>query len=379
MQQGSQFCSRLFSWSFGLILLAWVGRGYADADQRLLRVLISAEQKEELQPVIDAVESQLTDLGVELSFEILEALPGSLDSQIELAHGLAQSHQCLAVVWWELASLAKIYIYYSEAEQGHILVRELREPDTSSRAEALAIIVRSSVSQLLAGQEIGVRAGPDQEQVPAMSASNPVEELGPAKDQDLSSTPSQSMPLGVSLWDLELGYWLQGYSGSSANLSGLSLGLGAILAGSWRIGFQYLVLQSLRRRGQTATLELHRHPMAVGLGYIWARGRIGLRLAAAFVLDVATFANVDIQPGYRGERGCYDLVFSVSPSLGLSYEPIDRLRFFLSLVAEIPLNRKEYAAMVRSEERESMNLEKTIVPWSVQPALLAGVAIDVFP
>lgn len=382
MRYFAPFFYCLLLWPAGLLLLALPVPASADSSSLpLLQILVPGDQRSELQSIIDAVESQLIDTQVELASEPLESLPSSLESQIKTAHGVAQRYNCLAVLWCELSAPAKIYLYYPGAQQGRILVREIREPDPWSRAEAISIIVRASVVQLLAGQSIGVNAASALEEsrqtsIASSEAAPPRLPQEPPATRPASLAPSEDAP-GSAQWEAELAYLLQVHSRQFAVLSGLSLGLSVTLAGHWRLSGQYLMVQPIKQPGQTAILELNRHPMAAGLGYVWSKGRVELGLATALFVDIATFTNSDIQAGYRSETDSRDVIFSLTPSVRLSYKLVERLSLLLSVGAEIPINRKEYTAIIRTEETMNILSVKTIVPWPVQPLFQIGVAIDV--
>ncbi|MCU0664970.1 MAG: hypothetical protein MUC50_21940 [Myxococcota bacterium] len=338
--------------------------------QRLF-IVVPQELQSELASIVDAVESQLVDTEVAVWTVPIPTAPASLEEQVIAARALAKHESCLAVLWCEWQA-TRITLYSMEAGQERILVREIAEPEARSRAEAISIIVRASVTALLLGQHVGVearaalaeeRASEDaKEQATAAAIHDALPQPRALEYDTAKETPSVS-------WQVEAAYSLVAHSAQFPALSGLAVGFSAKFAAHGLVFVQYLIEQPLLTRGQTSTLEVWRHPVGLGLGWSWGFPKLELDLRAAVLADFATYASFDAAAGYEGVGEGMDVLLSLVPSVRLSYAALHRVHLFVSLGAEIPLKRLEFEEMTRTGPRT------VLASWPALPLFQAGVAV----
>ncbi|MBW2277627.1 MAG: hypothetical protein JRF63_09065 [Deltaproteobacteria bacterium] len=331
----------------------------------VLMIATTGEAEDVSRLVVRAVQSQLSDLDVTFRVSPVEQLPGSLREQIALADRLASEADALAVFWCDLTNREQVFLYLSGTETDRILVRRLEEPDKSGMSEALAIIVRSSIGELLRGGRVGIEVA----EVVA------VEPPPPALPAPAPPAPGEPPPEPrVLRITHRIGYVFETYSAEQPATHGLELGLGArvhpyvwVLAG-------YTMVGTLREDGRAASIRLRRHPVHLGLGVAFPVGMFELGASVAGVVDFSTFEVRGLdREKMKAVQDLSDVVFSVVPMLEARLRFLARLQLLLAVGVEIPVSAVHYVAETTEGEDEVI-----LDAWPVQPRFFAGMAVDLW-
>ncbi len=329
--------------------------------QQVVVMIVPSDQEEASLPVIRAVQSQLSDIDVVFRLQPVETLGANLAGQVGVAEAMAREWSSIAVFWCDFAGEEQIFLYLTEYEGDRILVRKLREKEDGGRAEALAIIVRTSVSEMLRGGEIGVRAAEVVKKEPPPQA--PAELPEPQEEEPPVDT-GPHVRFGVA-------YALYTYSSKHPALHGLDLGFELVLHPNLALSAGYTIHGALEEDGDLSSISVKRHPGRLGVSLKFPLGIAELGASLFVVLDVMTFHNyemVDVLTRVSDEN---DVVFHILPTLDAVIEIVERLSVFTSVGLDVPVNDKYYVVKVERDQ------EVLLRPWSVHLNVYAGFRFEI--
>ena len=301
--------------------------------------------------VIRAVQAQLSDVSVALQVIWVDALAPDLPSQIAKAEEVARGSAAVAVIWCDLARADRIYLYFAAPSGGRVLVRELAGSGTGGMAEALAIIVRSSVEAVLAGGEIGTVVPP-----------KPKEE-----ERDRRLPPAVAKAKDEGRLDVTAAYELDVVSNSNPVVHAAAVALSLRLGDHFSLGVGYALSGLLEAETDGASLKLRRHPVWMGGSVFGRAGRARLGLDLAFQLDFVTERTRATAAGVVPAKGGRELEPSIVPLFRIAVTVIPHLELFVAAGADIALHRTRYLVDTPDGPVE------LLTTWPVRPRVIAGL------
>jgi len=336
----------------------------------IVLMLVPADTDEDVSRlVVRAVQSQLSDLDVSFRLSPVERLPDGLRGQIALAEQLAAESSALAVFWCDLADREQVFLYLRGVEADRILVRRLEEPDVGGMAEALAIIVRASIGELLRGGRVGIAVAE------AVAAEEPVPAPAPVEPAEQPPAPVEGEPAPRVLRIANrIGYVFETYSGEQPATHGLGLGVGIRVHPNIWLLAGYTIAATIRGgggEGDAAAIRLARHPIHLGLGGFLEAGAFELGGSVAAVVDYVTFEVRELREGMDAVEDNDDVLVSLLPALEARLWLFSRLQAVLAVGAEIPLRAAHYVARTLDGGQEVL-----LDAWPAQPWILAGLAVE---
>ena len=316
----------------------------------------------ETETVLRAVRSQLSDLSVALQLVWVDELPVAVPEQITAAEETARGTDAVAVFWCDLRAADRFYLYFAAPSGGRVLVRELRGAGEGGLAEALAIIVRSSVEAVLAGGEIGVVVIP-----PAtVEEAAFVEKLAPAESV-VEEPPGPGRVLAMTV-----GYGMDILSDQRPAVHAVALGLEVRLTGPLSIELGYLFSFPFSHQEHGAELTLSRHPAWLGLRGAWLTGAVALSASLWLQMDVVTEEVRSLSPAVAVNSEGTEALFSLVPLLRAGYVFADRFEIFVAAGADIVFRRVRYVIDSPAGPLEILDT------WPVRPRILAGLSVGLW-
>jgi hypothetical protein len=319
-------------------------------------VVMIAERHDEAasETVVRAVQAQLSDVSVALRVSWTDSLGPDLPAQIASAEALARGSGAVAVFWCDLGRADRIYLYFAAPRGGRVLVRELEGSGAGGLAEALAIIVRTSVEAVIAGGEIG-------EIVPPR----------PAGDDEGAKRPppSAAAQTGGERLLLSLAYRLDVVSAEEPASHAAAVALSVRLAEHFALAAGYAIASPLEAEGHGVLLRVGRHPAWLGCRGIRRAGRLALAAGLDFQADFQTESVRALAAGVTASRGDSEVRPSLVPGLRIGVLLFGRAELFLAAGADIALHRTRYLVETREGPREILST------WPVGPRVEAGVEV----
>jgi len=322
-------------------------------------VMMLAERHDEAasETVIRAVEAQLSDVSVALRVSWVDALAADLPAQIATAEDLARESDAVAVFWCDLGRPDRIYLFFAAPRGGRVLVRGLEGSGAGGLAEALAIIVRTSVEAVIAGGEIG-------EIVPPRAGRNePSGEITPASIAPLAE--DERLALTVA-------YRLEVLSPDNPAAHAAELALSLRLREHLALVAGYALSAPLAAEARGVLLEVRRHPAWIGMRGSWRARRLRLGAGIDFQVDVATENVRALAQGVTTADGGWEVQPSLVPSLRVGLPIVRRVELFLAAGADIALDRTRYVVDTADGSVE------ILATWPVRPRFLAGVEVGLW-
>jgi len=141
------------------LLLLGLGAGQVHAEAEpvapmrvVVRIVGQGDAK-----LVSRIEGQVADLDVSLVRVRGTALAATVQQRFQRARTLARKHKARVVVWFDRAGVNAVRVFVAEPGRDTLFARRVATADESARAEAIAIVVRSTLSALAQGGQIGVR------------------------------------------------------------------------------------------------------------------------------------------------------------------------------------------------------------------------------
>jgi len=302
--------------------------------------------------VVRAVQAQLSDVSVALQVIWVDALAPDLPSQIAKAEETAKGSAAVAVIWCDLARADRIYLYFAAPSGGRVLVRELAGSGTGM-AEALAIIVRSSVEAVLAGGEIGTVVSP-----------KPKEE-----ESDKRPPPAVAKVKDEGRLAVTTAYELDVMSTENPAVHAAAVALSIRVGDHISLGVGYVISGLVEAEAGGAFLKLRRHPVWMGGSVFWRAGRVRVGLDLAFQFDVVTENVRATAAGVVPANGGHEVEPSIVPMLRVAVTVIPHLELFVAAGADIALHRTRYMVDTPSGPVE------LLPTWPARPRIIAGLEV----
>ena len=339
-----------------------LGRASESSASPTVVMIVPVDQDEESLPIVRAIKSQFSDLEIELRLVSVEALGASLRSQVQVAEGEGVANDALAVFWCDIGTEEHAFLYLAEAGGDRLLVRRLSDMEEGALAEELAIIVRTSVAELMRGGRIGVAVSTIAElneppPPPSPTPPPPVEEPEPpAPDNRILS--------------FRLSYAMYTHSSEHPAVHGLDLGMGVRFHSNWSVTSGYTILSTISSRAELAAVRLNRHPINLGIRTNLDRGAFHFTGSAKMLFDYTTFEDHSLADGMISTTDTGNFLLSVLPAVEFAWYVNEMLGFFLAAGAEISIISRQY--VVQGDDGRQTMLDS----WPVQPWFFAGIVVE---
>lgn len=297
---------------------------------------------------LDGVDAQLRELPVEV---VLAEPMGKLTlaSQAFRAAELSRSHAALGTIWFGSDDSAQLRVYVYDAKHRQLASRTLSRPDAAVREE-VAVVLRSAISALLAGEATSLDPVTIPPPTPAPPAPRP-------------TRPEHRVHLLAGL----------GYAGttyaSGTFQHGVQLLAAAQLTSRLLVGLDGIWYQAATLAGAGAEAVLERYPAELFAGYAFADNpRFHAYVETAFQLELVRrttrISDARLQPEPVRDR----IRFAVSPRLRSLFLPAKSWLVYAAFGADITTDRFDYVV-------QSASGPVRLTARSVRPRLEAGVAV----
>jgi hypothetical protein len=338
-----------------------------DGGAQSVVMIVKVGEEGAADPLIRAASSQLSDLEVVLKPHPEPDLPQGIVAWVTVAARVLRSHQAIAVFWRDPSPEGRVHVFYFKNETARIISRDVELPEAGEPSEAVAIIVRQTVAEILAGEELGEEA-PFPPPRPDEPAEEPPGEV-PDSDGDEPTPPSPTVPSFHRL-QVSAGYTVQLQASKGMLVHGPALGLGVRVHRQVEIFAGYRFVWPTRIEDTDASLEIARHPVHLGLRAFVPTGRFRLGGAAALVVDYQTVDISELSPGLAPTTGDGEVELAVTADLEAGLEIVGWLWLRLALGAELQLTRQYYYLPDSSAGGQRVLFD----PWPVQPRVVLGLA-----
>ncbi len=343
-----------------------LGRASKSSASATVVMIVPVEQDEESLPIVRAIKSQFSDLEIELQLVSVEALGASLRSQVQIAESEGVANDALAVFWCDIGTEEHAFLYLAEAGGDRLLVRRLSDMEEGALAEELAIIVRTSVAELMRGGRIGVAVSTIaelNEPPPPPVVPPPPPEPPPVEE------PEPPVPDNRTL-SFRLSYAMYIHSSDHPAVHGLDLGMGVRFHPNWSVTSGYTILSTISSRAELAAVRLNRHPINLGIRTNLDRGAFHFTGSAKMLFDYTTFEDHSLADGMISTTDTGNFLLSVLPAVEFAWYVNAMLGFFLAAGAEISIISRQY--VVQGDDGRQTILDS----WPVQPWFFAGIVLE---
>ncbi|MCK9458933.1 MAG: hypothetical protein M0R80_04775 [Proteobacteria bacterium] len=357
-------------------LLPLLGAAAAIADEtpakRPFALLVPPAQKELADSLVVAAGSGLLDLDVELFMVDVEAaLRPPPDGAVE-ARAIARNAGAFAAIWIDPAEGGTVCAVAAGTAAGEAFVRRVGEPDPDAQVEAMAVIIRTAVEQILAAAR--EPATPATPVIPAPEAPPTGSRSPPAAPARAPPDARRQEPVpGDRDFGLlqETEYAMHVASKQLGVSHGVNLRLGATVPYGLAAYAGYTALSPVAVRGALGDLELTRHPFHVGFKAHVGEGLVRGFGEANLVVDYLVPRLSSLAPDLRATDTEPSILVSALAVVGIGLHVLAPVTIYAAAGAEIPFNRTAY--VIGSGDR----VERVAAPWPVQPWVLAGLMLDV--
>lgn len=321
---------------------------------RRVAVLAATGERAFAEALVVAAGSGVADLGVTLF--VLETPGGAAPSPgfADRARELAAGSSALAAVWIDRGGGGTVFAAASGGAVDDVVVRRAGEEDPDAQIEAMAVIIRTAIEQIL-------QAAPPPRPPPG----------GPGEAARTPPPPSAApRPAAAVRLAQETEYAMHCASRRTGPVHGVNLRIGAALPRGVTVYAGYALFTASTVRTELATVEIARHPFH--LGFRLRAGDRPLRFFAEanLVFDYVVPRVSSLAPGVVPEDAQGALFASALVVAGAGLRVHEVAAIAVAAGAEIPFNRARW--VVGSGAGEAVVSE----PWPVQPWVLAGLMLE---
>jgi hypothetical protein len=330
----------------------------------------------EMKRAMSAVRGHLTGLNVTIRCEFLSRWPAELADQVSAVGSLAEKRNARAVFWLVGTLRVRLYALVADKGQAKVFARQVGGDSRSGRLETLGLIVRASVQAILAGNPAGRRVREDRLIAPrppdSRAAKHPAGQDDEPESTSNEKSTSEQRARPADHWvEVQAGYVMDVFAARPAVTHGLWLGAEVKVHRYLSLYGSYRVYPEINQADSLAAMKLSRHPAAVGVMLRWPMGRVRVSGLVAGGVDLLRY-RVDERPtapaGTEVDQGGRDAVFFLDFLALASIRLIWRLRGFVGLGIQVPLNARRYYS--RQETDHDL-----VAPLAVQPLVIGGLSV----
>jgi len=314
------------------------------------------DQKEKTEHVINAVQSQLSDLKID--FNILWEDEYSPRPSFFLK-SLEKPSAGQMIFWCDIQE-DDLFLFISapESVSGDVSGRLIEGSSIGGKAETTAIIIRSAVVSCLNGH----------------SERGTAQTMKQAEDSEAaqimldSRIPADSSQDNHSLF-FRSGYTLGVLSDSLPLLHGLGLVISYRFHPDWHLFAGFIYFPAVSTSDEEVELSVYNYPAMAGARYSYAFGIV--RIGPALSLHVNTMKEEVkvLQEGLAPAESSHEIEVSIIPQFFLAVTIVEDLDFYITAGAEVLINRIVYRQEISGENVRVWN------PWPVQPYVQSGLSI----
>jgi hypothetical protein len=340
--------------------------GATEGSKRAVALLVPPGGRRGVESLLVAAGSGVVDLGVTLF--VLEAGPPQDPAEpfAVRARELAVSAGAFAAVWVDPAQGGTVYAVAADGVPEGVIARSVGEVDPDAQVEAMAVIIRTAIEQIIAAQ---APATPEPPEAPKPEPiARPAEPAPPARTPIAAALEkARRDPVGLTQ---EVEYAMHCASRGLGAVHGVNLRVGASLPHGFAVYAGYTLLSPAAADAAHASVEVTRHPLHVGaklrLGDGFVRGFAETNL----IIDYAVPRLSSLEPALVAEDAESSVQVSALLVAGIGLRVHAVATLFAGAGAEIPFNPVRY--VLGSGDREIVVAD----PWPVQPWVLAGLILD---
>lgn len=369
--------------------------------KRIVVMLAARNQAAASKELHQAVNGQLSDASVALELRWVSQFAARPPAQLAQARKIARGRKIVVVFWCDLSAKGESFLYLVEPSKGRLIMRSVARTGGGGRAESVAIIVGMSVRALvrsLPGSLPRSRARPGTSaRRPGARRSRPVASVRGRRPGEVSARRPvmpltadnplfaeaarlrKERPPPAPRWLLlEMGYAMEFYgrkqtsTGSSYPPShGVSIALAVRFAKLWTAFVSFRVTEPIKVKGDPVQISLQRYPLSTGARFRHRLGRwVELGGALSFSFDYVA-VDIKVPEGWPPPAIQNKLHFMIGGEVQLAILAVDRVRFLISVGAEVGLNPVQ--RIIPGGDADQAII---IDPWPVQPYFRFGISLD---
>jgi hypothetical protein len=308
------------------------------------RIVLLAQRDDAslIDQALRTLRAQLSDLPVTVE-PAWQVGPGTRPLP-DLAREIARSPGVLVVVWFVPGREASAHLHLAPLHR--IVSRPLAEGEPGGQLEALAVIVRTQVTALLA---LPPRA-------------RPVAPVPPPR-------PRAPRPRRLGL-AVEAAYAVAGHGSGVGAVHGASLGVRLRVHPAWSVHLSYRYAYEINREIDAVAARFQAFPLTLGAQGAWRRGRLQLAGSLSLGLEPVLTRTTSESPALRAGPDLTALRVSVLVGAHLAVRVAPRLWLQAGLALDVGLRDQRFLAGTASDPTV------LLAPWPVRPVGTVGLAVD---
>jgi hypothetical protein len=356
--------ARLAALVLACLCVAGVSFAQTPAQKRVVLV-VGAGDEARARIVMDAIRAQLGDLPVALVVTEGEP-PKDLRDRLDFAAAACKKHDAVGAFFIELERPDDMLLYLIEPAATRALVRRVKRPDSDAAGvEELSLIVRSTVSALMEGREIGMEEGPE-------LAPKPPPPKPPPPKPPPPKPPPPKPAVRTSTARLAAHYAGEAFAPESPWLSGLGVELGWSPDSLLFFGVGYIAMPAAEASNDTASIRVTRYPLRAYVGYEVPVDRFRLAGQLGFIAEYSRRATTQTSGQFLATADSDQFVFAVAPRAMGRFEVTDHALIWVGVGLDVFLNNSEYVVEVNGKD------EPLLSPYRARARADLGLAVDLW-
>jgi hypothetical protein len=346
-----------------LALLLCVSTSFAQAQKRVVLV-VGAGDADRARVVMDAIRAQLGDLPVALVVTEGEP-PKELRERLDFAAAACKKNDAVGAFFIELERADDMLLYLVEPEATRALVRRVKRPDSDAAGvEELSLIVRSTVSALMEGREIGMEEGPELAKKPPPPKAPPAPKPPPPPPKPIPP------PARTSTARLAAHYAGEAFAPETPWLSGLGVELGWSPDSLLFFGLGYVATPGAEAQSDTASIRVTRYPLRAYVGYEIPVDRFRVAGQLGFIAEHSRRTTTQTSGPILATADSTRFSFGVAPRAIGRFEVTPHALIWVGVGLDVFFNNSEYVVEVDGKN------EPLLSPYRARARADLGLAVD---
>lgn len=330
------------------------------------------ENSVSMQSIVEAVEAQIADLGVELEVRLSGEIPSNASERSAAAIAYLREPGILAVFWClPEATRYRAYVYFPTDSQGAPKLRDVEVAGPDGTGETLAVILRASIISLLQSRKemsTAAVAPPPQPPKPLSDRVHPTDNASIEENIPLSKPTEKNK----NLLRLEGAYTAAIPSADWQPIHGALLSAGLKIFDLVRIHLSYTVAAPYHTGSPDLALTVRHHPIGLGMMLFFVHKIVEARFRLSLCIDYATTEFSSNNEALSASSAAGQVEISMQPNLEAAIAIVGGFKIFFGLGMNVFLTRPKYTVQMSDGPKTVFD------PWAIQPVGTVGVSGDFF-
>ncbi len=311
----------------------------------------AVDEREPIEQLARVVESHIGDLRYRVVIHWLDSNEFRRLGALERAVDACRRHRASIAFWsgGKVEAIDRVSIFIAHPDGSQVVERRLERGERPVKFEAVAIIIRSAIEALEAGDPVDLTArasgAGERPTVPAQP---------PAQQRQTTKRPKRGGPVAKwekpHHWSFHVAYESRAFSPLQLVTHGLQLGIAASLFSTIHFGLGYGLTLPFEVASAGIEYRVRAHPFTLSIGRLWLKRRFHLTAMVALTVDYLRQETLLVASQAASPKHNEIVSLAVGPSLAGGYAMTRHWWIRVGIGAQMVLQAVDFVAISSAVE-----------------------------